>query len=309
LEETVRCPVTMKQKFKITLLITAFKEPNLVKAIESAINQKTRYKYEIIVSAPDKETLNIAEKYSKKNKSLKIMKDPGKGKSYALNIAFSKISTDIMILTDGDVYIDENAIEEISNLFLDEKIGCVSGRPVPQESRNTKFGYWAHFLFDSANKIRRKAFENHSFLECSGYLFAFRKKLIDKIPLDVSEDTVIPYILKQKNYEIGYAEKAEVYVKNPDNLKDWIKQKTRTHKAHEKLYLYVDTKSIPRVKSFKTESKGIFWLLKYPKNTKEFFWTIELIFARLYTWIKYFYETKLFNKKYSDAWERVESTK
>ncbi len=299
----------MNKKIKITLLITAFKEPNIAKAIESALNQKTKYKYKVIISAPDQPTLDIAREYSKKNKNIKIIKDPGKGKSFALNIAFSKIKTDILILTDGDVYISNDSIQEIVNIFSDEKIGCVCARPVPQESRNTRFGYWAHFLFDSADKIRKKAFENKAFLECSGYLFAFRKKLIKQIPLDVSEDTVIPYIFKQNSYNIGYAEKAEVYVKNPNNLKDWIKQKTRTHKAHEKLYLYVNTKNIPRVKSFSTESKGIFWLLKYPKNTKEFFWTIELIFARLYTWIRYFFDTKLFNKKYFDAWERVESTK
>lgn len=294
---------------KITLLITAFKEPNITKAIEAALNQETKYKYEIILSAPDEETISVAKQYSRKHNNLKIMKDPGKGKSFALNLAFSKIKTDILILTDGDVYLGKNAIEEIVNLFLNPKIGCVSGRPVPQESRENKFGYWAHFLFDSAHKIRKRAFETGSFLECSGYLFAFRKKLIDKIPLDVSEDTVIPYIFKQKGYDIGYTEKAEVYVKNPDNLKDWIKQKTRTHKAHEKLHLYVDTKNIPRVKSFKTESKGIFWLLKYPKNFKELVWTIELVCARLYTWIRYFFDTKLYRKKYLDGWERVESTK
>ncbi len=294
---------------KVIILITAFKEPNISRAVESALNQETEYKYDVVLSAPDKPTLNIAEKYSKKHKNFKIIKDPGKGKSFALNFLFSKIDADILILTDGDVYMNKNALEEIMNIFLDEKIGCVSGRPVPQEQRNNKFGYWAHFLFDSAHKIRKNAFEKRNFLECSGYLFAFRKKLINKIPLDVSEDTVIPYIFRQKGYDIGYAERAEVYVKNPNNLKDWIKQKTRTHKAHEKLYLYVDTKSIPRVKSFKTEAGGIFWLLKYPRNFKEIFWTIELAFLRLHTWIKYFFETKLFRKKYSDGWERVESTK
>jgi len=295
-----------KQNCRVSLLITAFNEPNISKAIESALNQDTKYNYEVILSAPDKETLDIAKKYSK---DLKIMKDPGKGKSFALNIAFSKLDTDILILSDGDVYLGKNAIEEIVNLFSNPKIGCISGRPVPQESRKTKFGYWANFLFDSAHKIRKNAFENSSFLECSGYLFAFRKNLIDKIPLDVSEDTVIPYMFRQKGFDIGYAEKAEVFVKNPDNLKDWIKQKTRTHKAHEKLYLYVDTKKIPRVKSFSTESKGIFWLLRYPRTLKEFIWTIQLAFARLYTWIKYFLETKIHKQKYQDGWERVESTK
>jgi len=299
----------MKQKFKITLLITAFKEPSIDRAIESALNQDTNYKYDIILSSPDEETLKSVEKYSKTHKNLKVLKDPGKGKSYALNLAFSKIKTDILILTDGDVYLGKNAIEEIITILLNPKIGCVSGRPVPQESRKNKYGYWADFLFNSADRIRKKAFDTGSFLECSGYLFAFRKDLIDKIPLDVSEDTVIPYLIRQKGFDIGYAADAEVYVKNPHNFKDWIKQKTRTHKAHEKLHLYVDTKNIPKVKSFKTESKGIFWLLKYPRNLKEFIWTIELVFARLFTWIKYFFDTKLFKKKYLDGWERIESTK
>jgi heptosyltransferase-2 len=294
---------------KITLLITAFKEPNIGKSIEAALKQKTRYDYDIIVSAPDKDTLDIAQKYAKKHKNLKIFKDPGKGKSYALNLIFSSVKTDLLILTDGDVWISDNTVEEISNIFLDPEIGCATGRPVPFEKRNSKYGYWANFLFESAHKLRKTAFDNNSFLECSGYLFAFRKNIINKIPLDVAEDAVIPYYFWEKGYRIGYAENARVYVKNPENWTDWIKQKTRTSKAHETLEKYVDIKTTPRVKSFKTEAKGIFWLLAYPKNIKEWYWTKLLILARLYMWIKVFYDTKLKHRHYGDAWERVESAR
>jgi len=42
---------------KITLVITAFREPQTIgKAIEAALNQDTRHAYEVIVSAPDEET-------------------------------------------------------------------------------------------------------------------------------------------------------------------------------------------------------------------------------------------------------------
>jgi len=295
---------------KITILITAFKEQKTIgKAIEAALNQKTNYKYEVIVSAPDKETLEIAKKYTKKDKRLKIFKDPGKGKSYALNLIFEKIKTDILILTDGDVYISENSIEDIANLFLDPEIGCVTGRPVPIEDKKNKYGYWANFLFDAAHKIRKDAFEKNSFIECSGYLFAFRKEKIKKIPLDVAEDTVIPYMFWEKGYKIGYAENAKVYVKNVDNWKDWITQKTRTSKSHETLHKYVDVISTPRVKSFKRESKGILDVIKYPKNILEISWTLQLVLARLYMWLKVFKDTKIKNKHYRDAWQRVESTK
>ena len=213
------------------------------------------------------------------------------------------------MLTDGDVYISDNAVEEISNLFLNPQIGCASGRPVPIEIKKTKYGYWANFLFDSAHRLRKTAFESNSFLECSAYFFAFRKNKIKQIPLDVAEDTVIPYYLWEKGYKIGYAENALVYVKNPANWKDWIEQKTRTSKSHETLYKYVDIKTNPRIKTFKTEAKGVFWALEYPKNIKEWYWTKLLIFARLYMWLRVFYDTKIKQKHYGDAWERVESTK
>lgn len=295
---------------KITLLITAFKEPKTIgKAIENAVAQRTSREYEIIVSAPDNETLEIAKKYQEINKHLKIFKDPGKGKSYALNLIFQKINTDILILTDGDVFISDNIIENFANLFLDPEIGCASGRPIPIENKNTKFGYWANFLFDSAHKIRQKAFEQNKFIECSGYLFAFRKKFIHKIPLDVAEDTIIPYFFWQKGYKIGYSPESKVYVKNADNFKDWIAQKTRTSKAHETLYKYVDVKTTPRVKTFKTEAGGFTYLFSYPKNLKQFWWSILLGVSRAYMWLKVFHDTKFKKKNYGDAWERVESTK
>ena len=293
-------------KQKITLLITAFKEPKTIeKAVESALAQKTSREYEIIVSAPDNETLNAIKKY----KNIKIFKDPGKGKSYALNLIFQKLDADILILTDGDVFISDNVVENFANLFLDPEIGCVTGRPVPVEGKEKMFGYWANFLFDSAHKLRKEAFHKNKFLECSGYLFAFRKKLINKIPLDVAEDTFIPYLFWQKGYQIGYSENSRVYVKNVDNLKEWMAQKIRTSKAHETLYKYVDIKITPRVKTFKTETKGSFSLFSYPENLQQFWWSFLLGLSRAYMWLKVFYDTKFKKKNYQDAWKRVESTK
>jgi|GEM_PF-368733 len=304
--------LTMSKKLlrnKITLLITAFKEPKISNAIEAALNQKTKYDYDVLVSVPDKETQDIVKGYMKKHKNLKLFQDSGKGKSFALNLVFSKLETDILILTDGDVYISDNTIEDIVTAFNDPEIGCLSGRPIPQESKNNKYGYWANFLFDSAHRIRKKAFETSSFLECSGYLFAFRKEFIKNIPLDVAEDTIIPYIFWEKGYKISYVETAEVYVKNASNLKDWVNQKLRTHKSHGKLNEYVDTMTTPKVKSFKTESKGIFWLLNYPSNFRETIWGLELAGVRFYTWIKFFFDTHIFDRHYTDAWKRIESTK
>ena len=71
----------------------------------------------------------------------------------------------------------------------------------------------------------------------------------------------------------------------------------------------IDTQKTKRVKSFFNESKGIFYLFTYPKTLKEFWWSFLLALARLYMWIRVFWETKVKEKHYRDNWERVESTK
>lgn len=294
----------------ISIIITAFKEPRTIRrAIESFLNQNIKEKYEIIVSAPDKETLNEAKKCSSKSKNVILFKDPGKGKSYALNLLLKKVKGDVLILTDGDVYVSENSVNEILKEFENSKIGCVTGKPVPEEDRKTKYGYWANFLFESAHKLRKRLKEKNNFLECSGYLWAFRNKVIDSFPLDVAEDTIVPYFFWEKGFKIGYAENAQVYVKNVDNWKEWVSQKVRTSRAHETLDKYVDVKKTPRTKTFKNEFAGAFSLFSYAKTIKEFYWSIELAFARLYIWLKVFLEVYIKKKYHKDAWERVESTK
>ncbi len=292
----------------LDIIITAYKEPKIARAIKSILNQKIDYKFNLIVSAPDKETCAIVKKFTK-DKRVRLFKDPGKGKNLAMNMLLPKLKGDILIFTDGDVYLGKEAINHITRIFDDSTIGCATGRPVPEETRHTKYGYWANFLFEQAHKMRKQTFLNNDFLECSGYLFAFRNNVVDSFPLDTAEDTVIPYFFWEKGYRIGYADKAEVYVKNVNNWKDWIKQKTRISKGHETIDKYVNTKITPRTKTFKNEAKGATALITYPQNSSEALWSINLMFARLYMWLKTFFEIKIKGQQHQDGWERVGSTK
>jgi cellulose synthase/poly-beta-1,6-N-acetylglucosamine synthase-like glycosyltransferase len=293
-----------------TIIISSFKEPNLKKAIEESLNQDTKLNYNLLIISPDKEAEDLVNFYKKKKKKIELLKDPGKGKSFGLNLSFKKLKSDIWVFTDGDVYLDKNAIQNIITAFNDKTLGCICGRIIPTNSKENRIGYWAHLLADAgAHAIRRKLSDKNKFFECSGYLFAFRKGLISKIPLDVAEDSFIPYVIFQKGYKIKYLSEAKVYVKNPDTLKDFINQRIRTAKAHTSLTRYF--KNFPKVKSFKNEIKeGTFNALKYPSNFKEFLWTIELFFVRLYIWLRKFYDERIISQKnYSDGWEKIESTK
>jgi cellulose synthase/poly-beta-1,6-N-acetylglucosamine synthase-like glycosyltransferase len=292
----------------ISIVITSFNEPKTIgKAIESFLKQNIHEEYELIVAAADEPTQKIVERY--KNKNVKLFKDPGKGKSYALNLLLPKLKGDILIFTDGDVYVSENSVNDILRLFRDPNIGCVTGRPISQDSKENIFGYWSHVLCGSAHILRKFRSDKNKFLECSGYLWAFRNNVIKNFPLDVGEDTIVPIMFFLKGYKIRYSSESKVYVKFPSNLSDFLKQKRRAAAAHDNIGNYVDIKKIPRMKTFFNEVSNFLIPFYFPTTIKEFFWTFLLYPLRLYIWLNLIYNSKFRKRKYSDAWKRVESTK
>ena len=292
----------------IDIIIASFKEPNsTLKAAEVFLKCK-RKDLRVTVVDPFPEVEKFLKKKIK-DKRFKFFLDPGEGKSYALNLLFQEYASsnkdDLFILTDGDVYASDKALDEIVKSFNESKIGCVTGKPVPLDNRNTKYGYWAHLFFSGIDRARKELSQNKQFFECSGYLFAIRKGVILDFPLDIKEESVIRYLFWKKGYKIKYAPKSEVYVKNPTNWKDWLAQKVRNVKAHENLNKIAP--NMPRTKSFINEIRwGALFALRHPQTLKEFWWTIEAFIARFYLYLRAFKELKK-KRSYADGW-RGEAT-
>jgi len=294
----------------ISIIITSYKEPRTIgKAIESFLEQKIKEKYELLVVCPDELTIKVIKKYVKKYPQVKHILDEGRGKSAALNKVIKIAKGDVLILSDGDVFSAENSVNKISEQFKDNNTGCVSGHPLPQNPRDNLFGYWSHLLCYAAHKLREKRAKQGKFLECSGYLWAFRNKIIKKFPENIAEDMIVPILFFLKNYKIKYSPEARVYVKFPDNLQDFIKQKRRAIASHETLYKFQTNLKIPRMKTLFNEISGSLIVLSYPKTLKEVFYTMLLFPIRLYIWLNLFYNTKIRKKYYKDAWQPIKSTK
>jgi cellulose synthase/poly-beta-1,6-N-acetylglucosamine synthase-like glycosyltransferase len=292
----------------IDIIITSFNEPkSTLNAVQAFLKQKIEGEFRITVVDPFPEVRDFLKK-NVKDKRVQFFLDPGEGKSYALNLLFQELSgkpEDIFILTDGDVYVSDKTVPAIVSAFEDKEVGCVTGKPVSIDDRKTKYGYWANLFFAGIDRVRKKLSGQKKFFECSGYLFAIRKGVIYDFPLETSEDSIIPYLFWKKNYKIRYVPEAEVYVKNPGNWKDWLAQKVRNVKAHENLSRIAP--DMPRTKSLWNEVKeGAFFALTFPKNPKEFLWTVEAYFARLYLYYRAFKELNS-KKKYADGW-RGEAT-
>ncbi len=288
----------------IDVIITSYKEPRAtVKAMRAILENYSGKDLHLTLVDPFPET-EIYIKKEIKDPRWSFFLDSGEGKAYALNLLFQEKGSsnlkDLFVLTDGDVFLEKGALKNIVSFFKDPQIGCVTGHPIPLEDRSTRYGYWAHMFMDGIDTVRRRLSEKKVFFECSGYLFAIRKGIILDFPTETSEDSIIPYLIWRKGYRIAYAPEAHVYVKNPSNWKDWVGQKVRNIKAHERLDALAP--DMPRTKSLWNEIKwGSVFALSYPRNFREYIWTAESFIARLYIYSKAYLELKK-GKNYNDGW-------
>jgi len=198
----------------ISIIITAYKEENTIgRAIEALLKNGIEGDYEILAVCPDEATKIVIDYYDRKHSVVKHIQDQGKGKPAALNMAFRVAKGDILILTDGDVYVSDTAIHELLIELQHDKVGAVSARPVSISPKNTMLGYWSHLLTDAgAHLTRLERVKRGEFIVVSGYLFAM-KRIFDKLPEDaLADDGVMSHMVWQRGYKIGYADKSLVYV-------------------------------------------------------------------------------------------------
>ena len=292
----------------IDIIITSYNEPKAtLRAINVFLSQNIKSDFRVTVIDPFPE-VGIFLKKNINDDRFNFFLDPGEGKNYALSIIFQEYASnnqeDIFILSDGDVYIEDGAVEELLKFFKDPKIGVVVGKPTPTDSREIKYGYWSHLLFAGIDRVRKKLSAQRKFFQGTGYLSAIRKNVILDCPEGAADDVMIPYLFWKKGFRVAYADKARVFVKNPSNWEDWTNQKVRNIKGHENIKNVAP--DMPRTKSFSNEIKeGVLFAIKYPENFKELAWTLQLYCARLYVYAKAFKEIKQKNT-YKDGWRETE---
>jgi cellulose synthase/poly-beta-1,6-N-acetylglucosamine synthase-like glycosyltransferase len=297
---------------RLSVIITAFREAETVgQAIEAFLAQMPE-QAELIVVCPDPETTAVVDSYAAGHETARApvrhVADPQRGKPTAVNAGLEAAQGEIVVLSDGDVVIDQGALEPLLAPFADPQVGAVSGHPISVNPRETQMGYWSHLLTDTIHRMRLKRDQQGRFLLCSGYLFAVRRSLVEGVPEDaLAEDAVISHRIAQQGHRIRYAPDARVYVRYPTTYSDWLRQKVRSAGGYAQEYV---RESPVRMRSAWLELKtGARMALAYPRSTPEFLWTLLLFLARLHLWVLVLIRVRLLRRPFNTLWKRVESTK
>ncbi len=289
---------------RVTVLVTAYREAETLGKALDAILPQLDTEDEIIVICPDDETAQAATSFP----GVRVLRDSHQGKPAALNLGMREALGEIIVMTDGDVIVGANALAHLLACFDDRTTGAVSGRPISTSSRPTMLGYWSHLLTDAGahtERLRRDAAGR--FFVCSGYLYAIREGLIGEIPQEsLAEDAVISHLIGERGHRIRYAPEAAVYVKYPNTYRDWLKQRVRSAGGYAQPII---AQSPLQMRSFWHEVAGTWRAMKYPRNLREFLWTLALFAARLHLWLLILWRVRIQKRPSSELWQRVESTK
>ncbi|MCU0501109.1 MAG: glycosyltransferase [Anaerolineae bacterium] len=292
----------------ISVIITSYREAATIGRALDAFLAQLPADAEILVVCPDPETTAVVHEYGRRYPVVRHVTDPGQGKPLALNCGLAAAQSEIVVLSDGDVVIGEDALRPLLAPFVEPGVGAVTGRPVSASPRDTMLGYWSHLLTDSAHAVRLAREQAGRFLLCSGYLFAFRRSLMADIPVDaLAEDAVISHEIAQAGYRIRYAPEAQVFVKYPTTYRDWLRQKVRSTGGYAQDYI---RKSPFSMRSARLEVvDGTRLALAYPKTLHELIWTGLLFVARLHLWLLVFWNVRVRRRPLKALWQRVETTK
>ena len=292
----------------LSVIITAFREATTVgQAIEPFLRQLPDGA-EILVVSPDPETITVVDGFAARYPAVRHVADPQRGKPTAINAGLKAARGGIVVLSDGDVLVAEDALSPLLAPFDDPQVGAVSGHPLSVSPRDTVLGYWSHLLVEGIHQMRLTRDRAGEFLFCSGYLFAFRRELIEHVPEDaLAEDAVISHHIARWGYRIRYASQARVFVKYPTTYRDWLRQKIRSAGGHAQDYV---RQSPEHMRSAWLEIlNGTRLALRYPNDRREFLWTLLLFAARLHLWLLVFINVRLLRRSLQVLWQRVETTK
>lgn len=297
---------------KVTICIPVHnEEKNISSVIQNILAQKILCSVSlniIVVSSGSTDNTNeIVSRLCKSSNLIHLfIESERSGKANAINLVLpfiQKLKTDVCIFTDGDVYLDKDALKFIFEKFNEEdQVSVITGHPVVSDTM--KNNIWMKIAIENCaiwDGVRKSQANELATWTLSGYLFAIKAKdLPEKIPIKLAaEDAFLGISLLLSGIKMDYEPNALVYVKYPSNIRDYYRQKSRTRSGWAQIF-----KSAPeQMASLRRLQRQIIFSRIYQGNymsllcfiLDNLIWALDYLFTR--------------NSANRHIWQSVDTTK
>ncbi len=151
------------------------------------------------------------------------------GKIAAMNRGMKFVKTPIVIFSDGNTDLGQDAIQEIVRLFRDPKVGCVSGeKRIYSKNSDSAAGAGEGLYWKYESQLKKWDAELYSVVGAAGELFAIRTALWQEVEKDtLLDDFMISLRVAMSGYTIQYNPEAYAIETASANVKEELKRKIR----------------------------------------------------------------------------------
>ena len=219
---------------KVTIGICAYnEESNIGGLLGFLLKEKFNFKLEkvIAVVGGSDQTIEITKGFMNRFKKLNmITEERRKGKASAINSILKNAIGDVIIFICGDNVPKRESINNLVKVFSNREVEAAYGRSIPEESKNTLFGYISHLICDlqhEAGKMKPKIL---------GELCAIRNGIVNELPYNIiNDDAYFTAVIRNLGHRIIYVPKAVTYMSGKSDLLSHLKRRRRIARGHIQL--------------------------------------------------------------------------
>jgi len=212
-----------------TLIVAAYNEAAILDekiANTLALNYpEDKISFLFVTDGSSDDSPSVVSKY----KQIQLMHSPErKGKIHAMHRAMQQVATDIVIFTDANTFLNEDALINIARHYQDETVGAVAGekRVMVDASQDATAGEGFYWKYES--KLKKWDSELYSVVGAAGELFSIRTNLYQPVPPDtVLDDFMISLRIAEKGYRIIYEPESYAIETASANINEELKRKIR----------------------------------------------------------------------------------
>ena len=229
LNPTKRKQLTFGEMPTCTLIVAAYNERDL---IEEKIANTLALKFPAgkleLVFVTDGSSDGTPELVARYPQIKLLHSDERKGKIAAVHRAVAQVKSEIIVFTDANTFLNDEALVLICRHYGDPKVGAVAGekRVTIDATADATAGEGFYWKYES--KLKEWDSELYSVVGAAGELFSVRNSLYEPVPLNsVLDDFMISMRIAEKGYVIVYEPEAYAQEDTSANITEELKRKVR----------------------------------------------------------------------------------
>ena len=214
----------------VTLIIAAYNEADFIaEKIQNSLNlryPKGQLSIWIVTDGSDDATPQIAEHIDGVEH---FFQPERQGKIAAVNRVMPLVTTPVVVFTDANTLLNEDAVVHLVRHFADETVGAVAGeKRVVSPNQDAASGAGEGFYWRYESALKRWDAQLYSVVGAAGELFAVRTDLFHEVPADtIIEDFYLTLSIAKSGYRVAYEPDAYAVEGPSASVGEELKRKVR----------------------------------------------------------------------------------